>query len=60
MRTADRIALEHNLKILKDRERQLAEDTADQWQRDEHPENVADLTQLRAEIRELENQLLRA
>jgi hypothetical protein len=58
--TAARIALENKHKILKNRLADLEAETAEQWQRDEHPERLTQLKELRAEILDLEDQLLSA
>jgi hypothetical protein len=56
--TADRISLEKQLGILRGRLGDLEADTAEQWQRDAHPELVSRKQELRDEIKALEDRLL--
>jgi hypothetical protein len=56
--TAERIASENKVKILKGRLAELAAATAEQWQRDAQPGLVTEKNQLRDEITALENSLL--
>lgn len=56
----ERIALERKLQILQRRQSELRQSTAEQWQRDEHPERLAELHEVGAKIKALEDQLLDA
>jgi hypothetical protein len=58
--TADRITLEKKLKIQQGRYSKLASETAEPWQRNQHPELVIEKKALESEITVLENQLLEA
>ena len=55
---SERIAKEKQLGILKGQLKELEEETAEQWQRDAHPELVKEKQKLRADIKALENSLL--
>lgn len=56
--TAYRISLEKNLAILRGRLADLDGETAEQWQRDQHPEKVTEKRKLRGQIQALEKKLL--
>ncbi len=56
--TAERIAAENRLKILKERLGRLRDDTSEQWQRDEHPELLAEKREVVGQIKALEDSLL--
>mgnify|MGYP001218773525 FL=1 len=56
--TADRIALEKRLVILQRKVKTLEADTSEAWQRQEHPERVAELKKLRGQIEAIEEALL--
>jgi hypothetical protein len=60
MGTADRIALEKKLGILRRRFSELEEATAEQWQREMHLEKIEQKRALQEEITRLENRLLDA
>lgn len=58
MSTAERIGLEKQITILKERLIKLEGDTAEQWQRDLRPELVQQRDDVRAEIKDRQDRLL--
>lgn len=56
--TAERIGLENQLRLLKEKRQDLRDDTSEDWQRTAHPERLVQLQDVEAKVAAIEEKLL--